>query len=141
GAMRRARAGAVVPGLAAASLLAATGRANADPPALRVVDVVTATSDAHDVAVLGDRTLVATSGGLVVVRGGRIERVLGAADGLPSTRLRSVSVTADGAVWAGGIEAAARLVAAPDGALRVDRTIPLARVRGVVSWRGAIWLG
>ncbi len=106
----------------------------------RVVDVITATGDVHDIAILGDRTLVATSGGLVVRRGGEVERVLGARDGLPGARLRSVSVLGE-EVLAGGVEGAAILRLDADGSARVTRRLSLRRVRRAVRFGDAIWAG
>ena len=48
-----------------------------------MVATIGATSDVRDAAALGDAVLVGTSGGVVIWRGGRIERTLGVADGLP----------------------------------------------------------
>lgn len=111
--------------------------ANADG---RVVRVVTATSDVHDLATAGDRTFVATSGGLVIRRGDRVERVMTSLDGLPGTRLRSVSVTDDGAIWVGGVEGTARIALEADGTPRVEQRVALRRVRRVARFAGATWL-
>lgn len=110
------------------------------PRAVRVRQVTGATSDAHDIAVVGARVLYATSGGLVIEHAGRVERVLTSLDGLPGTRLRSVSVTADGA-WVGGPDGAALVRIGSNGAATVVRTLPLSRVRRVVDWQGDLWLG
>jgi len=106
----------------------------------RVVDVITATNDVHDIATLGDRTLIATSGGLVVRRGGDVERVLGARHGLPGERLRSVSAMGED-VLVGGIEGGAILRFDEDGTARVTRRIALRRVRRAVRFGGQIWAG
>ncbi|MCC6877840.1 MAG: hypothetical protein IT378_26250 [Sandaracinaceae bacterium] len=98
-----------------------------------VVERITATSDARAILRVDDRTLVATEGGLVVLSAdGSVERVLGARDGLPGDRLRSLSATRQG-VWAGGVEGLALL----DAELRVVRTLPLRRVRRVVDFGDA----
>ncbi len=132
--------------VAAAALVLAAG-SGAAVAAPRVTRVITATADVHDVAVLGDRVLLATSGGLVVRRGDTVERVIGAADGLPGARLRSVSVI-DGRVWVGGVDGAAVLTmrtasggAVEDtGTLAVERMFALRRVTRVVAWKGSTWL-
>ncbi len=123
--------------LALAVVLGSTSAARAQE--LEVRQVIGATSDVHDVAVSGDRVLAATSGGLVIRRGGRVERVLGAREGLLGARLRSVSVTEDG-VWAGGIEGCVLLDLGGDGP-RVVRELSLRRVRRVARFGGAIWVG
>jgi ligand-binding sensor domain-containing protein len=120
---------------AIAALLTCTATATAAP---RVVSQITATSDVHDVAVLGGRLAFATSGGLVIRRGDR-SRTLTAVDGMPGVRLRSVSAI-NGALWVGGIDGAARLAADREGRLRVTHRIALRRVRRAVTWRGSIWL-
>lgn len=114
----------------------AAGDAAAAP---RVTRVITATADVYDAAVVGDRVLLATSGGLVVHRGGAVERVLGSADGLPGARLRSVSVV-DGAVWVGGVDGTAVVAVAADGTIAVTRTFALRRVTRAVAWNGSTWL-
>lgn len=130
--MIRALACALV-GLLAANVAAAQ-------PRPRVTAVLTATGDVHEAAALGERLLLATSGGLVVLDGERVERVLTSRDGLPGTRLRSVSVLADGAVWVGGVEGTAELVVDTAGHLVVARTLPLRRVRRVVRFADETWL-
>ncbi|MCZ7682895.1 MAG: hypothetical protein M5U28_30475 [Sandaracinaceae bacterium] len=103
---------------------------------LRVEEVVTATADARDLAQHGERVLAATEGGLVVLRGGAIERTVGPREGLPGARTRSVSVTDEG-VWVGAVEGTALL----DGAdLRVVRTLELRRVRRAARFAGGSWL-
>lgn len=109
-------------------------------PRPRVTAVITATGDVHEAAVLGDRLLLATSGGLVVMDGDRVEQVLTSRDGLPGTRLRSVSVLADGAVWVGGVEGSAELRADTAGELVVARTLGVRRLRRVVRFAGKTWL-
>jgi ligand-binding sensor domain-containing protein len=98
--------------------------------------VVTATADARDIAVLGERTLVATEGGLAVLHHGSLERVIGPGEGLPGARARSVSITDEGA-WVGAVEGTVLL--APDD-LRPVRTLPLRRVRRAVRFAGQTWL-
>ena len=100
----------------------------ADGHAQRVTSVWTAVSEVHDIVTLGERTLLATSGGLVVRRNGQHVQTLTSRDGLDGSRLRSVSVTEDG-VWVGGVEGLA-LLARRD--LRVLRRIPIRRVRRVI---------
>jgi len=124
------------------ALAASPAGAFAQTPALRVVELVTATSDVHDAAVDGGRLLLATSGGLVVrsgASGGAPLQVLTTRDGLPGTRLRSVSVTASG-TWVGAIEGAALVRWDASGHAVVERTVPLARVTRVVDWQGDTWL-
>jgi len=104
----------------------------------RVERVITATAGARDVTRLGDRVCVATEGGLLVLRDGRVVQRLGPQDGLPGARLRSVSAV-DGALWVGSVEGTARLVVVAD-RLRVDRTYDVRRVRRVVRFEGAIWM-
>jgi ligand-binding sensor domain-containing protein len=114
-------------------LFAVAAPASAQP---RIESVITATADARDIAVIGERTLIATEGGLLVVRGGVLERALGPRDGLPGARMRSVSVTDDG-VWVSGVEGTVML----DGDdLHVVHTLPLRRVRRVVRFAGQTWL-
>ena len=105
-----------------------------------VESVVTATNDAHDIAIVDERTLIATSGGLVVMRGDRVERVTTSLEGLPGARLRSVSVTPAG-VWLGGIEGTVLVRFNASSEARVVRTLALRRVRRVVEWQGATWIG
>jgi len=115
----------------------------ADPLSARaqtVDHVLTATGEVHDVATLaapeGERTLLATSGGLVVLDAGlRPLRTLTTRDGLPGARLRSVSVTSD-AIWLGGVEGLVRL----DHHLRPTLARPERRVRRVVEWDGHTWI-
>lgn len=115
--------------LVVASLCAqSTSARSASAQAPRVTSSWTAISEVHDIAVLGDRTLLATSGGLVVRRGGRALRTITSRNGLSGSRLRSVSVTSDG-VWVGGVEGLT-LLAASD--LRVLRSVPIRRVRRVI---------
>jgi ligand-binding sensor domain-containing protein len=123
--------------LLSGALVAMPARAQRLSP--RVVQVVGATADVHDVAAMGPRVLAATSGGLAVVREGRVERVLTTRDGLPGTRLRSVSVTPEGA-WVGTVEGAALLRWEGERAV-VARSLALPRVRRVVAWRGETWFG
>ncbi len=116
----------VVAGLCLSALLSPrTVRAQAGD---EVTSSWTAISEVHDVAALGNRTLLATSGGLVVRRAGRVARTLTSRDGLPGSRLRSISVTTDG-VWVGGVEG---LVLLARNDLRVLRTLPIRRVRRVI---------
>jgi ligand-binding sensor domain-containing protein len=134
--------------------LAATTSAEAQTSAqrsVRVVEVVTATNDVHDIAQVGARTLLATSGGLVVRRGEQVERTLTTRDGLPGARLRSVSLLEGDSleeggrsegVLVGGIEGAALLrFDDATGEVTVTRPIPLRRVRRAVRFAGAIWAG
>lgn len=109
-------------------------------PHVRVAEVLTATSDVHDMAVVGDRVLLATSGGLVVRRGDQVERILSSRDGLRGVRLRSVSVVTDG-VWLGGVEGAALVRVDDAGVSRPVRHLALRRVQRVVRFGGATWLG
>lgn len=137
------RASAVVAALAAC-LVAATpaGAEPGSPPAaraVRVTDVWAATSDVWDVATLGDRTLVATSGGLVERRDGRVARVLGARDGLAGQRVRSVSVAGDEA-WVGTVEGLDLVSFAGDAAPRVVRRVDLPRVARVVRFGAETWI-
>ena len=120
--------------LALAALLLASPAA-AQP---HVERVITATAAARDVVRLGDRTCVATEGGLLVLRDGRVAQRLGPQDGLPGARLRSVSAV-DGELWVGSVEGTARLVVDGD-ALRVAQTVGVRRVRRVVRFGGAIWM-
>lgn len=128
-----------VAGIAIIVVVAVAARASVVTAAPRVTRVITATADVHDAAVLGDRVLLATSGGLVVTRDDAIERVLDSDDGLPGARMRSVSVTDDG-VWVGGVDGAALLVAGDDGTLTVARTLALRRVTRAATWNGTTWL-
>lgn len=116
----------------------------AQPPArprpvatLRVRRVITATADVRDMVLSEGRVLLATSGGLVVRRDGHVVRVLGARDGLPGARLRSLSLVA-GDLFVGGVQGAA-LLRAKD--LSLVRTLPLRRVTRVVRFGGALWAG
>lgn len=119
--------------LAPSASASASADASASP---RVVEVIGATAEVHDVARLGERTLLATSGGLVVTREGAATRTLTSRQGLPGTRLRSVSVVS-GRVWVGGVEGVAELGVGDDGELRFARKLPLRRVRRVVRFAGA----
>jgi len=111
----------------------------AEPVRIRVADVITATSDVHDSAVMGDIVLLATSGGLVIRRGDAVVLTLTSRDGLPGTRLRSVSVTGSDEAWAGSIEGVAR-ISFHDGGAEVTGSFPLPRVRRVVRFADAAWL-
>lgn len=104
----------------------------------RVERVVTATADARDVVTVGERSYVATEGGLLVLRGPTVERTLGATDGLPGARLRSVSLV-DGDLWVGAVEGTARVVIEGD-ELRVSQTFEPRRVRRVVGFGDSLWL-
>ena len=104
----------------------------------RVERVLIAAADARDLVRLGDQTFVATEGGLLVLRDGRIEARLGPADGLPGARLRSVSVV-DGELWVGAVEGTARVALDGDGP-RVLRTYTPRRVRRVVRHGDAIFM-
>lgn len=127
----RAGSAALVLSLAAASIARAQ-------PRLEVVETIGATGDVHDVVALGgERAAAATSGGLVILEGERVVQVLGAAEGLPGTRVRAVDVI-DGAIWAASIEGLAEL-RAEDGTLRVARTFPVSRARRVTRALGATW--
>ncbi|MCB9595405.1 MAG: hypothetical protein H6719_21980 [Sandaracinaceae bacterium] len=128
----------VVAAVVAASLVAAPALAQ---PALRrptVERVITATADARDAARIGDRVYVATEGGLLVLKDGRVERRYGPTDGLPGARLRSVSVV-DGELWIGAVEGTARATVGEDG-LHVTETHDVRRVRRVARFGDAIWL-
>jgi ligand-binding sensor domain-containing protein len=120
-------------GIAMMLLVLASSTAHAQS----VERVVTATADARELVEVGERTLVATEGGLVVLREGRVERVLGPREGLPGARLRSVSATDEG-VWVGAVEGTA-LVRVGD-EVRVERTLPLRRVRRAVRLAGHTWM-
>jgi ligand-binding sensor domain-containing protein len=119
-------------------LLCLPAPALAEPVRIRVADVITATSDVHDSAVMGDDVLLATSGGLVIRRGGAVVLTLTSRDGLPGTRLRSVNVTGSDEAWAGSIEGVAR-ISFHDGGAEVTGSFPLPRVRRVVRFAGAAW--
>jgi len=105
--------------------------AHAGPPP-RVAEIVGATSDAYEAALVDGDPWIATSGGLVIVHDGRVAKVLTSIDGLPGARLRSISVLADG-IYVGGVDGAA-LVARD---AHVAKTFPVPRVRRVVFFRGA----
>src|SRR5262245_53517145 len=109
-------------------MLLLAGSAQAEP---RVVEVIGATSDAYDAALVDGTPWIATSGGLVVGN-----RVLSSKDGLRGARLRSISVLPDG-VYLGGVDGLS--VVSKD--LRVVRTFDLPRVRRVRSFRGARYAG
>lgn len=97
--------------------------------AQQVTQVIGATQEVHDIAQHGESVLLATSGGLVVRRGGHV------VDTLVPSRLRSVSVTSRG-VWVGGVEALTLL----NNHLEVQRQFPLRRVRRVVERNGVTWI-
>ena len=103
-----------------------------------VLEVVGASTDAYELAAWGDRVVVATSGGVALLREGRVERLLTARDGLPGLRFRTVSVV-DAGVWVGGVDGAARLEIATDGNVRVAEHNDLPRVQRVVNWNGALY--
>ncbi len=112
--------------------------ASARAEAQTVAHVLTATADARDAVRLGDRVYVATEGGLLVLRDGRLEGSYGPADGLPGARLRSVSAV-DGELWIGAVEGMARATVAQDG-LHVAQTYEARRVRRAVRFGDAVWL-
>lgn len=124
-------------GVSAAALAVAVAQTAAAQPRPHVERVVGATSDAWDVGLSGDRVLVATSGGLVV-RAGDATTIVDGARGFPGARARSVSVLGDSA-WVGGVDAAAEVSLAGDGA-RVVRTVALRRVSRVVRFAGTLWV-
>jgi ligand-binding sensor domain-containing protein len=137
---------AAVPAVVAVVLAAAAVGAEPVPPptprAARVTEVWAATSDVWDLATAEERTLVATSGGLVERRGGRVVRVLGVKGGLPGQRVRSVSLVGDEA-WVGTVEGLAVVAWSEDGAPRVVRRIDLPRVARVVRFgvgAGDVWI-
>ncbi len=105
----------------------------------RVLEVAGATMDAYEMASWGDRLVVATSGGVVFIRSGRIERVLTVRDGLPGLRFRSVSVVGN-SVWLGGIDGAARIALDDTGTLRVAEHLAIPRVQRVVQWRDTLYI-
>lgn len=117
------------------SLLACPNTSRAQP---RVERVVTTSTDARDVARIGDRIYVATDGGLLVLEAGRLLRRYGPADGLPGARLRSVSVV-DGELWIGGVEGTVRARITATG-LTISGRFPVRRVRRVVRFGDTIWL-
>lgn len=121
-------------------LALAPSPSQAQPVQARVETVLTAVPDVHDGATLGDRVLLATSGGLVVRRPDGSTQTLTSRDGLPGTRLRSVSVLEDGEVWVSSIEGVARLGRGRGGDLAVEATLPLRRARRVVRFAGATWI-
>ena len=97
--------------------------------AQRVTQVIGATQEVHDIAQHGDAVLLATSGGLVVRRGGHVAQTL------VRTRLRSVSITSRG-IWLGGVEELVLL----DESLQQRARYPLRRVRRVVERAGTTWV-
>ena len=107
------------------------GRASAQ--SMRTLSVVTNTGEAHDVARFGEDTLVATDGGLVVLRGDATQAVLSTRAGMPGARLRSVSVVGD-EVYVGGVEGLVVLRRDEEGALTVARRLPLRRIRRVLRF-------
>ena len=111
---------------------ASLGIEDAAPFVPRVQRVWTAASDVRAVATYGERTLLATSGGLVVRRGGERERLLTAADGLPGVRLRSLSEVSNG-VWVGGVEGAVRVAADSADHLVVAERLALRRLSAVAE--------
>lgn len=138
------RTGAGLGALAAIALAASTVGAEPvpppTPPAVRVTRVWAATSDVWDIATSAERTLVATSGGLVERREGRVVRVLGVRDGLPGQRVRSVSLVGEEA-WVGTVEGLAVVAWSEGGAPRVVRRVDLPRVARVVRFGGAdVWI-
>ncbi len=110
-------------------MLASTASAQ---PRYRVVSTLGATSEAHDVLVVGSRTFVATSGGLVVRDGAHV-RVLGVPEGLPGARLRSLSLVGD-TLYVGAIAGLAELDPVT---LDVKRSFPIRRVRRVLEFASA----
>ncbi len=134
---RRSAALAVVATVIVAFLSSATAPRATAQLRPRVERVMGATGDAWDVATVGDRVLVATSGGLAV-SGGSASTIVDTAGGLPGSRARSVSVLGDSA-WVGGVDGAAE-VSFTTGSPRVVRTLPLRRVSRVVRFAGALWL-
>ncbi|MBX3248875.1 MAG: hypothetical protein KF901_16990 [Myxococcales bacterium] len=116
-------------------LFAVVSRTHAQDARHHVTQVIGATTETHDIAVVDARTFLATSGGLVVREAGRSLRALTARDGLPGARSRSLSVTPAG-LWVGGLEGAALV---EPRTLDVKRALPLRRVRRVVEWQGARW--
>ncbi|MGE5186824.1 MAG: hypothetical protein ACM31C_32445 [Acidobacteriota bacterium] len=119
--------------LAVLVMIAATAHA-----APHVVETIGATSDVHDVAIAGDDVVLATSGGVAIVRGERVVQTLGTADGLPGARVLSATASDDG-VWVGGVDGAA-LLARDGDRYRVARTLPLHRVTRVARFAGDTWL-
>lgn len=104
----------------------------------QVESVLTAMTDARDAAVVGDRVVVATDGGLIVLRNGGVERSVGTREGLPGARLRSVTPIGD-EIWVGGVEGTARVYVGADG-VRVLERLPVRRVRRAAALGGAVWL-
>lgn len=121
-----------------------SSRVQAEPTAPviqpRVTEVLTATRDVHDIAVVGERVLLATSGGLVVRRGGQVEQLVTSIDGLPGTRLRAVDAAPDGqSAWVSSIEGVALVRLDSSGRASVERTLELRRVRRAARFAGSTW--
>jgi ligand-binding sensor domain-containing protein len=106
--------------------------------AQEVVETLGANAEVHDVLAFGDRTLLATSGGLLVVREGVVTQRINVAEGLPGARLRSLSLVGD-EVFVGGVDGLAILFLQDD-ELQVRRTLPIRRVQRVIRWNGALWI-
>lgn len=104
-----------------------------------VAEVIGARADAYEVASIGDRTWVATSGGVVVMRGDRVVRTLTVRDGLMGMRARSLSrVGTD--VWVGGVDGATRFESVDGDAPRAAETIAIPRVQRVASLEGTLFV-
>jgi len=114
-------------------LLTLGGVASAQP-SVRVDRVVGASGAARDMQSFQGQLLVATQRGLLVRGADGSERLLGPAEGMPGSRLVSVSVTSQG-VWVGGVEGAVLL----DAELRPIRRLHLVRVSRVVEFAGATY--
>lgn len=123
-------------------LVPAEVRAEPTTPPLqpRVTEVLTATRDVHDIAVVGERVLLATSGGLVIRQGGQVAQLLTSIDGLPGTRLRAVDTAPDGqSAWVSSIEGVALVRFDATGRASVERTLELRRVRRTAHYAGSTW--
>ncbi len=109
----------------------------AAPARAEVLEVFGATSDVYDVVTLQDgRIVAATSGGLVVIDHGG-QRVLDARNGLPSARVRSVTVLEGARVLVGCVEGAAILDLDRG---TVEAHIDVSRVARAVPLGAAIWI-
>jgi ligand-binding sensor domain-containing protein len=99
-----------------------------------VLSVLGSTSDVYAVLEQGERTLVASSGGVIVLEGGTIVKTITSADGLLGSRARSLSAVTEG-VWVGGVDGLTLL--AQD--LTIVKTVKLRRVQRVVNFGSHSW--
>ena len=106
-------------------------------PKLKIVERLVSTRDVRAVATNQDGTWMATTGGLLHLKGGKLTAYSNA-DGLPPGRLHALLMEDDGSFWVAGDKGAVRARLETD-RLRIEHRVKVRGVRALTEFQGRLY--